>query len=333
MNEGKITQSKQIEKSAEGQTWWRQYMDPLPSESPESYMHRVLGDVRSDGILDFIDDENIQERRRKELDWPMIKEEMFARAILLLDKPRERMSVKELRRQLFLMKDGVYTITNRIQGPKNKIDYFAKTNRDRLLYTAEPNGSIMINDLFGIPRGYEFEDIKPLFEKRINGKNIYLLGGGNSVMDFLTEKKFTPKQVINIDPYLTEESIDKNVRNIYQSIPLPAESDLLIPELKNRSLPKADEIWATYSVPCYLETGEAIRSLFKNIDALLAENGIARIGSIDLANFSWESEEVFSADSWSVREKALIDSMQGLVQTGNYNLDIIDGTLHLQKII
>jgi hypothetical protein len=298
-------------------------------------MHRLGNDVATDGIFDLLlsDNKENEKTEKRKIPWGEINPEMYARAFQLLNKPRDRMPAKELLREVTVLKNSIHTITNRIDNSDDKIDYFSKTNRGRDFFKAQKGGfEILMNELFGLPRIYNFKTFKPLLENRINDKIIYLLGGGDSMMDLLTSKKLTPKAVINIDPYLTQESIKKNSRQLYTSIPISAESTTLTSELEKQSIPKADEIWATYSVPVYLETKETIHSLFKNIDTLLAKNGTARIYPLALANFYNESEKVFKPDSFTEREDAVIEVVKGLIKTDRYNLDIISGVMHLQKM-
>jgi hypothetical protein len=76
---------------------------------------------------------------------------------------------------------------------------------------------------------------------------------------------------VNIDPFVDAENIDKNTKNIYRSVNTKADDPLLESILQKDGLEKADEIWASFSVPFYNKTPKEIQNLFTNIDLLLKE--------------------------------------------------------------
>ena len=152
-------------------------------------------------------------------------------------------------------------------------------------------------------------------------------------MDLLTDKEIqlTPKSVTNIDPYIVSEFKEKNLKNIYKSITLHAESPDLIYELDNQGIPKADEIWANWAVPTYSEKEEDITRLFENIDKIIAIGGILRIHPLELASI--ERDEIFDADNFEKRKDAWIQGVKKLIDTGRYNLDVLNGeVMHLQRV-
>lgn len=335
MEKQKFEQSERpldIRKSEEKQEeWWRKYLVPRDSQSVEEYLYQAPRDMGDDAFLDsFL----LPEKNKNKIlpDDALFEKELFEQIGLLLQKNPERMTKKLLRENLIALKDEIHTLTNRIQNAEDKNTYFAQTNTDRPLREGSEDEETILYHLFGIGPVYAFDKVKTIFEKRINGKNIVLLGGGNSIMDLLTQATFTPKSVINIDPYLTTEPIDKNTRGLYYSIPIAAENPEMVSEFKKVSPVLADEIWATYSVPCYLETREDIFALFQNIDGLLAKNGTARIYPLSLANFTHEAGNVFNAEGYRERESAWIDALIPLLETGKYNLNVFNGVMHLQKL-
>lgn len=326
MRENIINTPSAVHTPENPENWWHKYTPPLSYESPAKYMFR-LGNQVNEQVYPAD-----KEKVGKKINRDNFKEEMFNGALLMLNKPRALMPEKELLLEMDSLEKRIHSVKNELSNPRDKIRYFRKTVSDRPLY-GKIYGRRSINDIFAIPYPHESEKVKSIFEQRINGKNILVLGGGNSMMDLLTSKKYTPKAVINVDPYLQKESLKKNSRGFYQSVPLKAESDELVRELKERSIEKVDEIWASYSVPFYLETKEAIRSLFKNVHQLLAKNGVLRIYPLVLADFTNESKKAFdSTEPYDERKQAFIEAVQELIDTGEYNLDVFSRGLHLEKM-
>jgi hypothetical protein len=242
------------------------------------------------------------------------------------------MSEEQLVAELNELEKEIIPSSNSIVKVKDKFSYFNKTIRNRSFHR-KSYGRISMYDIFGVPDTYKFDKVGPLFERRINDKTIIVLGGGNSMNDFLSTKKFHPKKIVNVDPYIKKEKINKNKRGIYESFSLGAESEFLVSELENSSIQKVDEIWASYSVPFYLETAEAIHSMFKNMDALLSEGGVLRITPLYLSEFSTESKEIFGvADSFDERKRAFIGAVKQLLDTGKYNLYVLSRGMHLEKL-
>ena len=57
------------------------------------------------------------------------------------------------------------------------------------------------------------------------------------------------------------------------------DTEILQQELQVRDLGPFDEMWASFSVPYYLNTPEGFEGMFETITNNLAEGGIARIFS------------------------------------------------------
>lgn len=266
--------------------------------------------------------------------------ELYAKMSIVIDdilsKSPEIMSREDVRLELLCLKDHIHIVNNRIEDVDSKTDYFNKTNNVRKLYSREDDeiDSPTLYDTFGIPSGVPFERVRKIFEHNINDKHIMLFGGGQSMMDLLTENKFHPASITNIDPYIKDEVLEKNSRGIYRSIVIGAESTDLMKTIHNEEIPAPDEIWATYSVPLYLENVKDIENLFANVDSLLAKGGSFRVYPIALLNFATEKNDLFSrSDNFNLRQEAWIKSLMVLCKKENYNLEIINNTtMHLQKI-
>lgn len=312
--------------------WWREYSKPLPGESAEGYLDRVRDEIVSTVGFDMTDfrDKNIPPRT---VDWNIAKEEMLRVANILLDASPTRMSNRMLSNGIKTLDSSITSITNKISNAEDKVSYFKQTNQERFLYKNSESEETILYSIFGIPNGYVYKDVQSIFEKRINDRTILVFGGGNSLYDLLTDSSFKPKALINIDPYITSESVEKNKRSLYQSISLKAEDPELKNELKKKLIDRPEEIWATYSVPCYLETVEDIHNLFKNVDEILVPGGYFRVYPLAIVNFMWDDERAFSGtDNYSKREDAWVSAVKNLVQTGRYNLEVFNNVMHLQKL-
>lgn len=304
------------------QKWWDSYGTPENYESIQAFLYRVKNNFKykASSFGDIGTEE--------------FYSELLKKVPKILKSKRERMPTAELLKNLRILEDSIERFAARpssFTGSQDKIEYFSYKNNNRNLLHGR--NAFLIDTLglkeIGLPDKITNEIIKDA----VDNKNIIILGGGDSVMDLLTDKDLdlTPKSVTNIDPYIISEYKDKNLKNIYKSISLHAESPNLISELNNQNIPKADEIWASWAVPTYSERVEDITALFKNIDAIIAVGGIVRIYPLEIANL--EKDEMFDADDFEKRKDAWVQATKDLVDTGRYNLDIIEGkVMHLQKL-
>lgn len=157
------------------------------------------------------------------------------------------------------------------------------------------------------------------------------IGGSDSIKDLLSSELFHPKEVINIDPYIKSETVAKNVHKNYHSVSESASDVHLIDEIISGEIPKADEIWATVSVPFYLTESEDIKNLFSNISVMLNSGGTARIYPIALQYNATDK------DSYESRKRAFLNSINILMMKNDLNIKVIENiddafTLIIQKV-
>ncbi|MDQ5954537.1 MAG: hypothetical protein QG583_465 [Patescibacteria group bacterium] len=305
--------------------WWKEYGTPKPQESAESFLSRAEYNL---SFNKFSAGRVTQEE---------FKRELLKKLPSILKSKREHMAESDLAKNLKILEDliDVYYLDNDVEN--NKVDYFSETNNDRSVFSYFIGGGRQISHLLGLSHiensKIDNKIMEELIKYRLNNRNIILLGGGHGAMDLLTDEEipFAPNSVTNVDPYIVDELIDKNSKKIYQSISTNAESENLLSTLKERNVPLADEVWANFSVPFYLGKVEEIHKLFENIDAILAPGGVFRVYPLQLGDI--EKSKLFDTDSFDKRKKAWVDAVKTLVNTGHYNLDVLEGkVMHLQKL-
>jgi hypothetical protein len=210
-------------------------------------------------------------------------------------------------------------------------NYYGKTNQGRSFFTDGIKDShAYARTLFGLPEPVtETEAGKEYLHGILDNKIVYLLGGGDSINDLLQSNEYMPKNVINFDPYVASETIGKNESRRYQSLPISA-ADSRITEMVGRGeIPKADEIWASYSVPFYLTSPEEIMALVSNIFESLADGGNARISPIAVQGegFLKSNESTFD-EMRQAFQMALTD----LMVRSDINVTIFGDSLKIHKI-
>lgn len=300
------------------QKWWDSYGTPEAYESVQKFLYRVKNNFR------------YQTSSMGDIGSKEFNSELLIRTKQILNSKREQMPTSELEKNLQILEDSIERFnarTSQDTGSKNKIEYFSRKNNNRPLF-------VFYKDILGLKElGIPDKITNEIIKNAVNNKNIIILGGGDSAMDLLTDKEIelTPKSVTNIDPYIISEFKEKNLKNIYKSITLHAESSNLISELDNQDIPKADEIWANWAVPTYSETEEDITRLFENVDNMISIGGILRIHPLELANL--ERDEIFDADNFEKRKNAWVQAVKKLINTGRYNLDVVnEEVMHLQRV-
>lgn len=307
--------------------WWSECLSQKPSENPETYICRAMSDISSHSIIEL---GLGGKKETSDPDWKKIKPLLFENAKKIFGKIPVQMEIRDLNGQLEKLSEGISPMLNQIDGdPLNQANYFAKTVSNRKFQSGNTYDKIPIyKQLFHLG-GLSKEQAEEIIAERLNGQNLILLGGGKSLNDFIKVNNFKTTAVINIDPFLNSEKISKNLNKNYRSLPLRADDHNLIDE----NIPKANEIWATYSVPLYLEKTTEISQLFKNIDYLLAPGGILRVYPLSLLRFSDKEEKIFKeAESFTQRKTAWIEAIIELLRTGQYNLNIVGDTMCLQKL-
>jgi hypothetical protein len=213
-----------------------------------------------------------------------------------------------------------------------QMKHYDKTTNDRNFFLGNrPGGSIM-QMLYGLkPSEINSLECRKYIEEKINNKTIYIFGGGDSFKDLLNSKIVSPKEVINFDPYISQETIGKNNQGIYRSYNESASDLVISSNIKDGKLNKPDQILCDISTPYYLDSGEDIRKLFVNILYALNDGGEARIYPIALQNEETEN------GNFESRKKAFMQVINGLAQDPNFDLKIMetteDGyTLIIQKL-
>ena len=209
---------------------------------------------------------------------------------------------------------------NKMSSDYDSINFFNKTNQGRSFF---PNK--FKND--GYPYTYSLfevtningDEAKEYLKKKLDNKRICLLGGGKSMQDLVQSDLIHPELIVNVDPFLDEENIDRNIHKNYKSVGIKADDPLLSKKIGEDGIPaQFDEIWASYSVPFYNTNTEEIDNLFKNIDKMLAEGGNCRITPLDAQNQECAN--------------MIYRKLEDLNRLGIYNFDLLDSTIVIHKI-
>lgn len=207
---------------------------------------------------------------------------------------------------------------NENSGHEDRVGFFSETNQERSFFPSryKKDGIYYSGSLFNVhsksPEAIEY------LKNKLDGKVIYLLGGGKSANDLLHDTQINPKQVVNIDPFISEEDIERNKKGFYKSIPERADSKNLMEEVNSKKIELADEIWASYSVPFYNESQEEIDNLISNIKGLLKEGGNCRITPI-----STQNEQA---------KQAIMNNLKQVVDSKEYNIHADENTLIIHKL-
>lgn len=207
---------------------------------------------------------------------------------------------------------------NENSGHEDRVGFFSETNQERFFFPSryKKDGIYYSGSLFNVhsksPEAIEY------LKNKLDGKVIYLLGGGKSANDLLHDTQINPKQVVNIDPFISEEDIERNKKGFYRSIPERADSKNLMEEVNSKKIGLADEIWASYSVPFYNESQEEIDNLISNIKGLLKEGGNCRITPI-----STQNEQA---------KQAIMNNLKQIVDSKEYNIHADKNTLIIHKL-
>lgn len=200
----------------------------------------------------------------------------------------------------------------------DKVGFFSETNQERSFFPSryKKDGVYYSGSLFNVHSNSA--EAREYLKKKLDGKVIYLLGGGKSADDLLQDAQINPKQIVNIDPFISEESVERNQKGLYKSIPERADSQELISEINSNNIELADEIWASYSVPYYNESVEEINNLFGNIKGLLREGGNCRITPVATQNEQANQE--------------MLNNLKSIVDSKKYNIHLYENTLVVHKL-
>jgi len=197
-----------------------------------------------------------------------------------------------------------------IRNDLNNSFAFDKTQRNRKFFEIQPGKGdakreTYWNTLF-FP--YNTKATRAFAKEFFDDKIIVLLGGGRSrIKEELKENKISPREVVNIDPFVENPESEADT-----VISISASDEHLIDKMREYGIEKADEIWAEFSVPAYIDSPKEIQQLIQNIDQLLAEDGSARIWPIKVKESGDESDSL-------ARKTAFIESLKNLnIKTNKY---------------
>lgn len=234
---------------------------------------------------------------------------------------REELNDNKNQENLLTLQENVSDSSREASFSDDQIDsqkYYENTNQDRAFFpdNFKKDGIPYAISLFGVglQNSSEAEEYLKL---KLNDKNVCLLGGGQSCQDLVESQIVKPKSIVNIDPYIAHESIDRSVNNNYISANLKADAPNLTESLKEKNIDKFDEVWASYSVPFYNKNPEEIKNLFSNIKDLLSENGNCRITPISVQEGCKE---------------AFLEEIKKIKDSGEFNIHLMDATLIIHKL-
>jgi hypothetical protein len=319
-------------------------IEPLPEETPEEYISRSMTSI-IDEYINKDSELNNTPRLIKKIYYGRHSHQAMAKFYSVSENSKK---VKNFLFQLEVNENKKFSENKNSESLDNlnrkisssnkelavgeddkKREYYFNTNQVREFFSVgrKFDAYSYASMMFGLPENFiNTEEGKDYLHSQLDDKTIFLFGGGDSIKDLLKSEEFKPKKVINFDPYLKEETFDKNPNGIYESQMISA-SDKKIREMtENNELPKADEVWATYSVPFYLDSPEDIKELIENMTSVLNEGGNARISPIAVQNIEKDDE------NFETRKQALLDSLKTLLDSPDYNVTVFNDTLKIHKI-
>lgn len=318
------------------------FFDQLPEETQEEYLSRTMKKV----VETYKEDEerfNLLKRKStyygRHAHFSM--SEFFSDPINTRKLKNKLIELKEnddikfsenKNKKIFTELDNSIVVASREiieEGENGMMDYYDKTNqrRDFFISNRGKDAHSYSAMMFGLPENFtNTKEGKEYIRDLIDNKTIFLFGGGDSIRDLLKSDEFKPKKVINFDPFIKEEDINKNLNGVYESQMISASDKKIGKMIENNLLPRADEVWATYSVPFYLDSSQDIKDLIKNMSMVLNEGGSARFYPISV-----QSKEQ-SGETFETRKKALLDSIKNLLDSSDYNISIFNNTLKIHKI-
>ncbi len=188
--------------------------------------------------------------------------------------------------------------------------------------------------IFGFPKIFtEIPEVKAYLEKFLNNKTIFLFGGGNSIQDIMASTTISPKEIINFDPFSQQDPVNDNSLGIYSRVDLSAADPKIIQLVNNGEVPKADELWATFSVPYYLVEPKEISENINITKVCLSENGNARIYPLQLQRSDLPQDSSRSNCSpFQARKDILMEALSELAHDPNFNISFFEGCLKIHKI-
>ncbi|MDP2669250.1 MAG: hypothetical protein Q8P07_05460 [bacterium] len=199
------------------------------------------------------------------------------------------------------------------RGELSDSDSFDKTQRSRKFFEIQPGKGAAKRETYWntLFFSYNTQATRAFAKKTLDDKTIVLLGGGRSQLKKeLAKNNIVPREIVNVDPFV--ENVEEGADTV---IPVSASDDSFIDKMSKEGVVKADEIWAEYSVPAYLEDPKEIQLLIQNIDALLVEGGSARIWPLEIGGRGEDEDR-------TARKDALINSIKNIYATDKYEITL-----------
>ncbi len=206
--------------------------------------------------------------------------------------------------------------------------------------------------LFGLfyDQGFDFSpEVHAYFKEILDGKNVLLLGGGDSVHDLVAGlsqddvEAINPKRIISTDSMAGFEQV--KLEPLVQAVldegsyvrkqAHAEKSEEVAAVLASVGLEKgADEIWASFSVPYYLETPKQLKGLFTTIRNNLAKGGTARIAPIA---FQVSNDRLMNRpEEVDEMKKTLLDEVSSLSEDPEFNVYVfssgVGSTLVIKRL-
>lgn len=184
---------------------------------------------------------------------------------------------------------------------------FDKTQRDRAMFKPGKTGGASSHESYcpQLFAGVSNPEVQHYVAARLEGKTVLNFGGGNAALrkELQNEHGVENVKMINVEPYPSDHYSSDPDRDTYTSAN-PAEPDFS--EKTGMQPNSADEIWAVFSVPAYLETAEETCQLFDTVTTMLKPGGRARIGHLGFVG----------ATENDPRKDALLDSLTRMADRG-----------------
>lgn len=305
------------------------------NETREAYINRIAvllkGMNVKHGSGELVFDLTPQFSEWKHLSDEQLKE-VFKNLLLIPENSKfNRQNNEEELKKIFF---GI--INSRANNEKSNFD---ETGRERPFYEDEVGSATKLIDkrahycvsMLGVPN-IKVNEQKEYVQSIVNDKDIYLLGGGYSCQDLLDSQDFKPRSITNIDPFIDESKIaeiTKESKIKYNCLKTDASSNNLLEQLKDRNIDSPDEIWASFSVPMYLDNIEQINSLFSNICNSLKEGGKCRIYPMQISDKTFDNDVDLNSKIKNI--------FRQMIDTEKFNISVSSGvngykTLTIEKV-
>ncbi len=279
-----------------------------PEESPSAYLFRAGEEITALLLTNILFDEN----RVKEADLSVVAKELITRVVqqtelameapIRPDRARNEEAVRRIEGEI-----GVHGVA----GSKDSEDTltYDKTTRNRMLFEKRPGKSTK-RETYWSTLVFTFNTVetRALAKKMLDGKSLLLLGGGRARLgEEMSQHNIAPEKILNADPFV--EDVQSGADPV---VPVSSADADLPTRLREQGMLQADEIWAEFSVPAYLDKPEEITGMFQNIDAALVEGGTARVWPLAVKRGSDAEVEA--------RKVALQGVLRSLAERGDYEL-------------